>query len=167
MFHKISRRKILKSSKINKLRAICFKSQYWACNSMPCIGISDSYVNTENVQFSIQFDSIDPPTFPFLFLKKSKRASGQTGLFPDHNTIVELQRKYISAIRLVHNLKLEVCLSVRTLLTTWTGQHHNNSQKTHLKFGSLHLLTIKLVFANKSIAHTWGYQVLWLSNQLT
>ena len=117
MFHKISRRKILKSSKINKLRVICFKSQYWACNSMPCIGISDSYVNIQNVQFSIQFDSIDPPTFPFLFLKKSKRAlEKKTGLFPDQNTIVELRGKYMFAIRLVNNLQLEKCLSVRTLL---------------------------------------------------
>ena len=118
MFHKIRKRKILKSSKINKLKVIGFKSQYWACNSMPCIGISDRYVNIQNVQFSIQFDSIDPPTFPFLFLKKSKRASEKTGLFPDQNTIVELRGKYMFAIRLVHNLKLEVCLSVRTLLTT-------------------------------------------------
>ena len=88
-------------------------------NAMPCIGISDRYVNIQNVQFSIQFDSIDPPTFPFRFLKKSKRASGKTGLFPDQNTIVELQRKYMFAIRLVrlvHNLQLEGCLSVRTLL---------------------------------------------------
>ena len=116
MFHKISKRKIIKLSKINKLKVIGFKSQYWACNSMPCIGISDRYVNIQNVQFSIQFDSIDPPTFPFLFLKKSKRASGKTGLFPDQNTIVELRGKYIFAIRLVHNLQLEVYLSVRTLL---------------------------------------------------
>ena len=117
MFHKIHKIFFFFTfSKINKLKVIGFKSQYWACNSMPCIGISDRYVNIQNVQFSIQFDSIDPPTFPFLFLKKSKRASGETGLFPDQNTIVELRRKYMVAIRLVHNLQLEVCLSVRTWL---------------------------------------------------
>ena len=87
-------------------------------NAMPCIGISDRYVNIQNVQFSIQFDSIDPPTFPFLFLKKSKRASGKTGLFPDQNTIVELQRKYMFAIRLVHNLQLEVHMSVSEDINT-------------------------------------------------